>query len=89
MTTMTHTASGNICEPCYAFDSGIDASYWHDDSEAYAHCEKHATEWSALGYLVLDIGENPCAHFGYVCIVCGTMPHAGTVYDGTLTVFAN
>lgn len=79
--------TGDICEPCYALNSGIDPSYWEGDAEGFAHAERHALEWAELGVMVLDTGENPVAHFGKACIVCGTPPCAGTVYTGTLTVF--
>lgn len=88
MTTIVTEKTGSICEPCYALNSGIDESYWEDDADTLAHVEEHALEWAELGHLVLDTGEDPVSHFGQSCIVCGTPPYAGTVYDGTLTVFA-
>lgn len=87
MSIIVQALTGPICEPCYAFNSGIDPEYWADDSAGYAHCEAAALEWAETGYMVLDTGEDPQAHFGNSCIACGTPPYAGNVYDGTLTVF--
>lgn len=79
--------TGDICEPCYALNSGIDPEYWANDPEGLAHVERAELEWSELGDMVLDTGDDPVAHFGHACIVCGNPPYAGNVYNGTLTVF--
>lgn len=88
MATIVQEITGSICEPCYAFNSGIDPSYWEDDSETFAHCERAALEWSEMGDLILTTGDEPEGYFGLTCIVCGAPPYAGTVYDGKLTIFA-
>lgn len=88
MATVIQEITGDICEPCYALNTGIEPEYWEDDEETFNHCERAAIEWNDLGHLILDTGDEPDSHFGNSCIVCGTPPYAGTVYTGTLTVFA-
>ena len=88
MAQIIQQLTGDICESCYALNSGIDPSYWEDDPDTMDHCERAAEEWGTLGHLVLDTGEDPIPHFGHHCIACGTPPYAGTVYSGSLTVFA-
>lgn len=87
MANIIQQLTGDICEPCYALNSGISPEYWEDDSETLAHCERAAEEWNELGHLVLDTGDGPVEHFGHSCIVCGNPPYAGSVYEGYLTVF--
>ena len=88
MTTIVQQLSGDICEPCYALSAGISPDYWEGNEETLDHCERAEMEWSELGHIVLDTGDNPESHFGNSCIVCGAPPYAGTVYSGTLVVFA-
>lgn len=78
---------GAVCEPCIAYYHGM-GEYFEGDGETLAHVESAAAEWHALGDVVLSsVEDEPVAHFGNYCNVCGTPPYAGTVYDYTITVF--
>lgn len=90
MANTIYETIGDICEPCYALFSGIEPDYWEGMEESLNHCEAAAEILNTIGSYAISLtldSDEPIQHFGGYCEICGFMPLAGTVYEGTLTVF--